>query len=325
MNATGLSFVAPHRVEWVTVELPPLLEGHVLVRTLHSGISPGSELLAYRGRLDPKLPVDEAIGALGGTFEYPFRFGYSCVGTVETGGELPPGTQVFAFVPHQTAFVVPADDIVVLDGIDSRSATLYPLVETALQISLEVEAMDAGPIVILGLGPVGLLTGAMLARRGIPVVAGEPLAWRREIAPEFGIEPWDPAGLEERTRPDGVPIVIDTSGNPAALSASLELLGHEGTVLVASWYGNQPVQLNLGGRFHRRRLTIKSTQVSTIPSSLAAEWTIDRRRTETARLMAELPLERLATHTWPYLAAADAYKALDEREHGLLHAALVYD
>jgi 2-desacetyl-2-hydroxyethyl bacteriochlorophyllide A dehydrogenase len=329
MNAIGLSFVAPRQVEWVEIELPPLRDGRLLIRTLHSGISPGSELLAYRGGVDSKLPLDETIGALGGTFEYPFRYGYSCVGTVEDGSGLERGTLVFAFSPHQSAIVAPADDVVVIGDIDSRRATLFPLVETALQISLEVGGPKPETLVILGLGPVGILTGALLTRAGANVVGGEPLAWRREVASEFGIEALDPNELGDRLRRqgggDGVPTVVETSGNPEALRDGLDLLAQEGTILVASWYGNQPVQLDLGGRFHRRRLTIRSTQVSTIPSSLATEWSIARRRRETARLMTDLPLERLATHAWPHRAAGDAFRALDDGLEGLLHAALAYD
>jgi 2-desacetyl-2-hydroxyethyl bacteriochlorophyllide A dehydrogenase len=329
MNAIGLSFVAPRRVEWVDIELPPLLDRQLLVRTLHSGISPGSELLAYRGGIDPKLPLDDTIGALGGTFEYPFRYGYSCVGTVEAGSGQERGTLVFAFSPHQSALVVASDDVVVVESIDSRDATLFPLVETALQISLEAARFEPKASVILGLGPVGILTGALLARLGAHVLAGEPLPRRRDVASEFGIDAFDPDELGDRVREhsggDGVPLVIETSGNPAALRASLDLLAHEGTVLVASWYGSQPVQLDLGGRFHRRRLTIRSTQVSTVPASLSTEWTVARRRRETARLMKDLPLNRLATHTWPYRAAGDAFRALDHGREGLLHAALAYD
>ena len=64
-------------------------------------------------------------------------------------------------------------------------------------------------------------------------------------------------------------LVIEVSGNPAALPDALRLLAHEGTALVASWYGTRDAVLPLGDRFHRRRLTIRSTQVSTIPARLA--------------------------------------------------------
>jgi threonine dehydrogenase-like Zn-dependent dehydrogenase len=95
-------------------------------------------------------------------------------------------------------------------------------------------------------------------------------------------------------------------------------------VLVASWYGSKPVTLRLGAEFHRRRLAIRSTQVSTIPSRLSTHWTIERRRQEVARLLPELPLKRLATHEFPFDRAAEAFAALDRGEDGMLHVALAY-
>jgi threonine dehydrogenase-like Zn-dependent dehydrogenase len=80
----------------------------------------------------------------------------------------------------------------------------------------------------------------------------------------------------------------------------------------------------LGGEFHRRRLTIRSTQVSTIPARLAGVWTRDRRRTTARRLLDELPLRALATHVFPFDDAAAGYAALARGEPGLLHAAFDY-
>ena len=142
MNARAIFFVAPGAVEVGEVALPAVGEGEVLVRTGYSGISAGSELLAYRGELDPQLALDETIGALGGTFAYPFAYGYSCVGRVEhSRADLVEGSLVFAFHAHQDRFVAPAADVIALHDTDARVATLLPLVETALQLSL-----DAGPV-----------------------------------------------------------------------------------------------------------------------------------------------------------------------------------
>jgi hypothetical protein len=82
--------------------------------------------------------------------------------------------------------------------------------------------------------------------------------------------------------------------------------------------------LPLGGQFHRRRLTIRSTQVSTIPARLGAAWTRDRRRAAARRLLEELPVQVLATHVLPFEDAALAYATVDRGEPGLLHAALSY-
>ena len=160
------------------------------------------------------------------------------------------------------------------------------------------------------------------------MVAAEPNPWRREAAAALGIHAIVPDDLERmvaaETNGAGVPVVIEVSGNPAALAAALPLLAHEGTALVASWYGLRPVTSPLGGEFHRRRLTIRSTQVRTIPARLAGTWTRDRRRATARRLLDELPVQALATHVFPFDEAAAAYAVVDRGEPRLLHAAFDY-
>ena len=103
MRARAVHFVAPRRVELREVELPDPSEGRILVATEWSGISSGTELLAYRGEVDPDLPLDETLGALAATFTYPFRYGYSAVGRVlRPAGPLREGQRVFAFHPTRT-------------------------------------------------------------------------------------------------------------------------------------------------------------------------------------------------------------------------------
>jgi threonine dehydrogenase-like Zn-dependent dehydrogenase len=121
-----------------------------------------------------------------------------------------------------------------------------------------------------------------------------------------------------------VPLVVEASGRPEVLAASLPLLAHEGTALVASWYGTKDVTLPLGASFHRRRLTIRSTQVSTIPARLSDRWTIERRRAVTGELLTTLDLEPLATHAFPFVSASEAFAAVDGAVTDLIHAALWY-
>ena len=106
---------------------------------------------------------------------------------------------------------------------------------------------------------------------------------------------------------------------------ALNMLAHEGTLLIASWFGAKPVVLPLGGAFHRRRLTIRSTQVSTVPARLSATWTRSRRRQETVALLPELPLAQLCTDIFDFDHAAEAFRAVDQGKPGLMHAVLTYD
>lgn len=292
-----------------------------MVETLFSGISSGTELLVHRGEVPPEMVLDEGIDALTGTFGYPITYGYSCVG--RAGGEL-----VFAFHPHQDVFVVPEDALVLLPPVSPRVATLFPLVETALQVTLDAAPGYGDTVAVLGLGVLGTITAMLLERTGARTVCAEPLAWRRKVAASLGLRavPPDelPEVIERETGGAGARTVIDATGNPDAPGPALALLAHEGTLLIASWLGVKDSTLPLGRHFHRRRLTIRSTQVSTIPAALSAGWTIERRRREAAALLGELPLEPLATHTFPVERAAAAFAALDRGEEGLMHAALAY-
>lgn len=328
--ARAVLFTGSREVTLSSVPLPPPGPEQLLVRTEFSGISAGSELLAYRGELDPRQPRDERIGSLGGDFSYPFAYGYSCVGWVERGGAaIPAGALVFAFHPHQDVLVIDERDVVVLaEGTDLRLATLFPLVETALQLALDAGPVFAEPVVVLGLGAVGLLTALLLGRAGATVLGVEPRGWRRELAAGVGVRAVDvdelPAVVRDATGGRGVPLVIDAAGAPAALAGALDLLAHEGVVVVASWYGAKPVTLPLGGAFHRRRLVLRSSQVSTIPQRLAARWDVPRRRAVARDLLGQLPLADLATTELPVEEAAAGYAALDRGVAGVLHVALRY-
>jgi threonine dehydrogenase-like Zn-dependent dehydrogenase len=307
-TARAVRFTAPRTVRVGPVNLPAPASGEIVVRTSYSGISAGTELLAYRGELDPSTVLDDTLTSLSGSFTYPFSYGYSCVGTVEQGtAAIAEGSAVFAFHPHQDRSVVAETDVIVLrDDADLRVATLFPLVETALQVSL-----DAGQVA------------------GAQVVAGEPQPWRREVGNRLGLTAVPPEELPDRVATEtggrGTPLLVESSGVPQALADGLALLAHEGTALVGSWYGAKQVSLPLGEHFHRRRLTIRSSQVSTIPAALQARWDRPRRRAAALDLLDELPMETFATTEFAFEDAAQAYEAVDRGGPGLLHAALRYE
>ena len=84
MKAQTLTFSAPYRLELIERELPPIGAEEVLVQTLVSAISPGTEMLVYRGQCpaldDPRDPFSSKI-------DYPTAFGYACVGRVLDTGQ----------------------------------------------------------------------------------------------------------------------------------------------------------------------------------------------------------------------------------------------
>jgi threonine dehydrogenase-like Zn-dependent dehydrogenase len=314
--ARALFHIAPRSVEIRELPTPRPAAGEVLVRTRFSGISSGTERLVYRGEVQPDLALDDTIDALGGTFRYPLAYGYACVGEVEDSGRT-----VFAFHPHQDLFAARSSDLIPLPAVDPAAATLFPLVETALQVTLDAGTGYLDRVIVLGGGVVGLLTALLLQRSGQRPLLAEPQAWRRDLAGRLGIT----AAMPEELAQQEVALVIDATGNPDSPAMALGMLAHEGTLLIASWFGTKPVVLPLGGAFHRRRLTIRSTQVSTVPARLCATWTRSRRHLETAELLPELPLPELCTHVFRFSEAADAFRAVDTGTPGLMHAVLDYE
>src|SRR6185437_2830048 len=131
----------------------------------------------------------------------------ACVGEVAESGEA-----VFAFHPHQDVFAARADELIPLPAVDAASATLFPLVETALQVTLDAGAGYRDRVIVLGAGVLGLLTGLLLQRSGWRPLVAEPHEWRRVLASTVGV---DTAVPEELVTAD-VPLVIDASGNPDA-------------------------------------------------------------------------------------------------------------
>src|SRR5258708_27246957 len=192
--ARALFHTAPRCVEIRELPTPRPAAGEVLVRTLSSGISGGTERLVYRGEIPADLALDDTIDALGGTFSYPFAYGYACVGEVAESGQ-----RVFAFHPHQDVFTAQAGELVPLPAIDPAAATLFPLVETALQVTLDAGNGYRDQVIVLGAGVLGLLTGLLLQRAGLRPLIAEPHEWPASSPSHNRISaPAPPPPLEQR-------------------------------------------------------------------------------------------------------------------------------
>src|SRR5262249_53993542 len=156
--------------------------GEVLVRTVCSGISGGTERLVYRGEIPAELALDDTIDALGGTFSYPFAYGYACVGEAAESGQT-----VFAFHPHQDVFTAPAGELIPLPGVDPAAATLFPLVGAGRRVPVDAGAGSGARVIVLGAGVLGLLPGLLLQRSGWRPLIAEPQEWRRALASSLGV------------------------------------------------------------------------------------------------------------------------------------------
>lgn len=319
-------------VESVSVASPGPEE--LTVETHVSAISPGTEMLVYRGNVPTEMAADETLETLAGDLSYPTQYGYAAVGEVTAVGSAVDdtwlGRRVFAFHPHQRRFTVARDAVVpVPETVSDAAAAAIPTVETAVGFCLDGAPTLGERVVVFGCGMIGLTTVRLLATHPLAeLVAVEPDPARRERARSAGadraVEPADADRLFADREPDGADLVYELSGQPAALDDAIGAVGYDGRVIVGSWYGEKRASLNLGGRFHRDRITVESSQVSTLAPVHRGRWDTDRRLRAALDRLGTVDPDALVTDRVPLAAAADAYRRIDEGE-GTLHVLLTYD
>jgi 2-desacetyl-2-hydroxyethyl bacteriochlorophyllide A dehydrogenase len=315
----ALFFTAPAQVEWRTIPLASPTADQVLVQTVFSGISPGSELLLFRGQAPGELAADSTIAALRGELQYPCQYGYACVGTVQAiGSAVEPswlGRWVFAFQPHQSHFCCQPSVLLPLPpGIIPTQALFLPNTETAVNLLHDGRPLLGERVAVLGQGLVGLLTSALLMRMSLGAVwVVDPLPERRALAKALGVTAaCAPTALPE-SELGRFDLIYELSGQPAALNTAINLAGYAGRIVVGSWYGTRSAPLTLGGRFHRERLQLISSQVSTIAPQLSGRWDKARRFALVWQLLESLPNAGWQTVV-PAAQAQHAYQQLAQGE-----------
>jgi threonine dehydrogenase-like Zn-dependent dehydrogenase len=264
----------PGHGELRPVELPEPGPDDVVVRTVRSGVSRGTEALVFRGGVPPDQRARIRAPFQEGDFPGPVKYGYLNVGAVEHGPPELRGRTVFCLYPHQTAYVVPAGAVsVVPEGVPPARAVLAGTVETAVNALWDAAPLVGDRVAVVGAGMVGCCVARLLRRfpaARVTLVDVDPS--RAGVAAALGVDFALPDDAE-----GGCDLVVHTSATSAGLQRSLELLAPEGTVVDLSWYGDAEVRLSLGGAFHAGRLGIRSSQVGSVsPVRAARRTTADR-------------------------------------------------
>jgi threonine dehydrogenase-like Zn-dependent dehydrogenase len=276
---------------------PPLAPsaGDVVVRTLYSAVSRGTESLVYRGLVPPSEYQRMRAPFQEGDFPGPVKYGYASVGEVESGPAELVGKRVFSLYPHQTRYAVPASAAHVLPAhVPPGRAILAANLETAVNATWDVPPRTGDRIAIVGGGVIGCLLAWLIGRTaGCRVQVVDTDAGREGEAATLGASFAHPDNAAR-----DCDIVFHASGTPEGLTTALKLAGFEAAVVELSWYGTRSVALPLGEDFHSRRLRLISSQVGAVPASRSARW--DRRR----RL--QLALELLGDHVQDSLISGES-------------------
>lgn len=228
MRSPALLVTGQNQIELGEVEIPDPGPGELLIKSELSSISPGTELRCMGG------------GENGGN-EYPYIPGYSMLGTVQqvgAGATLPIGTRVFCSGTKKAegakrqwgghvAYGIQTEKTVHLvpEGLSPESAVLTKLAAISFHGYRMVMAGALDDVLIIGLGPIGMLSSMIHQAAGANVMALDPIEARRDLAGKVGIKafaPDDPAAKD--CFPQLATVVVDSTGAPAVLPSALSWL-----------------------------------------------------------------------------------------------------
>jgi threonine dehydrogenase-like Zn-dependent dehydrogenase len=296
--AEALWIIAPGKAERRFEPDPVPAAGELRLAARFGGISRGTERLVLAGKVPPSEWTRMRAPFQSGDFPFPVKYGYATVAEVDDG------RLVFCLHPHQDHFALPADAVLPLpENVPPERAVLAANMETALNILWDAAVRPADHVTIVGGGVIGALAAYLAG--GIPgtvTTLVDIAPGRADLAARLGIA---------FALPDDAPaeqdVVIHASASAAGLATALAAAGTEAEIVEASWYGEGEVPLALGGAFHSRRLTLKSSQVGAISPARRPRWSHRRRLEAALALLADDRLDALISGETAFADLAAAY------------------
>lgn len=332
-----LWFTAPLSLDIRTCAIPTPAADQLLIKSLCSAVSAGTEMLVYRGQLPEQMSLDASLDSLQSEASYPLQYGYACVGEVISCGKNMDaswlGQRVFSFQPHVSHFTATSDQLMLVpDDVDSHAAVFLANMETAVNLVQDGAPAIGERVVVLGQGIVGLLLSGILAAFPLAgLFTLDTLTKRRATSLKLGANAsFDPhADFQQlhsvALKGKGSDLVYEVSGVPDALNLAISLSGFDSRIVLGSWYGNKSAVIALGGDAHRNRLKITTSQVSTLAPALSGRWDKTRRFDTAWDMIRRLQPQQLITHKHTLAQAQELYALLHNNPDEVLQALFVYD
>ena len=342
MKRKTVYFTAPRQVELREEPLPTLGAEDVLVETICSSISAGTEMLVYRGQF-PHL--SDSHDNLSSDLHFPLAYGYACVGTIkDTGKQADKSLRdklVFGFAPHTSAFIChPSTLIFAPASLHAEACSFLPNMETAVNLIHDAAPILGERVLVLGQGVVGLLVASLLKEFPLDqLVSSDCYDLRRKASREIGVDDsFDSDKLKDGNsnkidksprKPQSVyaqtfDLTFELTGSPSALDDAIAMTAFSGRIVIGSWYGEKRAEVDLGGAFHRSRIKLISSQVSTIAPELSGRWDKARRFNVAWEALRRIQPQKWITHRFPIDKAAEAYRLLDEHPQKTIQVLLEY-
>jgi len=340
-------FTAPRQVELREEPLPAPGTDEVLVETICSAISAGTEMLVYRGQF-PHLQDSNDI--VSSDLKYPFAYGYACVGRISDAGTQVDKSLldklVFAFQAHTSSFIAnPSSLIFVPDSFSAETCSFLPNMETAVNLIQDAAPILGERVFVVGQGVVGLLVASLLKEFPLEsLVTADCYELRRKASLELGVnDSFDPEVISHANKTPNTnsnenlnskqqlayaqkkfDLTFELSGSPSALNDAIAVTAFSGRIVIGSWYGEKRAELDLGGAFHRSRIKLISSQVSSIAPELRGRWDKARRFGVAWEALRRIQPQKWITHRFPTEEAGKAYELLDENPQETIQVLFTY-
>lgn len=322
-------FDGPRQAALRTEAIASPAGNEILVRSIHSLVSAGSEIALYKG--EGNLP-DLLLPTARGTLPFPVKFAYQTVGEVlEAGADsgYAPGDKVFAGHPHQDVFTIAAGMCNrIPDDIDPLRAQFAGMFGVAHQVHLQCPVRPGEIVAISGLGLIGQFAAFLARLSAGRLILIDPLALRRQQSAWIGADavvgPEDAAeAIAALSGELGVDKFIETSGAPPALQTAIDNTATLGTIAVPAWYGTRPVHLSLSPQFHLRSLKIVSIHSFNLDED--NRWDQPRKFRVAFDFLRLIDVNPLISHRIPFERAPEAYRLLAEHPETAMAVLLTHN
>ena len=286
----------------------------VLVKTIYSGISKGTEKLVSSKLVNKdqfelmKAPFQE------GSFDLPIKYGYINIGKIVDGPKQMLNKNIFSLFPHQSLYEIPVKNISILPNRNIKKFLLTANMETAINIFWDSMPNKKDKIIIIGLGSVGILTAYYFQLRKFnQVYVYDSNLKKKSIAKYLKFK------FIDFNKIKSADIIINTSADYRILTNSMKILSNEGKFIEASWYGNKEGLISLGGHFHSKRLKIISSQVSQIPIHLKDKYDFNKRLKLAINALKNDKLKKLITSESTFFNLEKDYFKIINNKNTIMH------
>ena len=297
MNLRRIVVTGKGKVSIENFDLPPLGPDEVLVETLYTAISNGTEVARIWNITNPPT-------------KFPYYPGYSaCCQVVDKGSNVNTieiGQTVVCQTPHVSHWITAAGNCFLLPkDIKDIEAAAVRIGTISLQGVRKAGIQLGWNVAIVGLGPIGSLASQFARSAGATFVAGiDRRKWRCELAMECGIDK-TATSIEKADFNEDIDVFIEATGNPETIPGVLALVKKMGKVILLGSHRGVTSQIDFYNTVHKKGLTIIGAHDS-VRSALRAD-------VETMfKLMAHqrINLKPLITDVVPYREAEKVYESL---------------